>query len=70
MDTYQFKILKKLSGENMIRLILIIAMAISLQSCTDVKEYNLNKYYRDKNSPAALLMGSTYAGVLATYRLC
>lgn len=38
---------------------------VLLQGCS--KEYELKKFYKDPNSPAAVLMGSTYAGVLETF---
>lgn len=30
-------------------------------------KYNLNKYYKDPYSEAALMMGSTYAGVVSSF---
>lgn len=47
-------------------LILLLAIA-SLSGCVEKEEYELKKYYKDATSPAAQLMGGTYAGVLETF---
>lgn len=49
------------------KVLFTIGIVLVLQSCVDTKEYNLEKYYKDKNSQATLLMGGTYAGVVATF---
>ena len=33
----------------------------------DRNQYELKKFYKDPNSPAAKMMGSTYAGVVETF---
>ncbi len=35
-----------------------------LQGCFEDSTYELKKYYKDPNSPAAIMMGGTYAGVV------
>ncbi|MCU7840900.1 MAG: hypothetical protein KZQ94_16165 [Candidatus Thiodiazotropha sp. (ex Troendleina suluensis)] len=47
-------------------LILLLAIA-SLSGCVEKEEYELKKYYKDATSPAAKLMGGTYAGVVETF---
>ena len=48
------------------RFILVLISAVLLQGCFGT-EYELKKYYKDPGSPAAILMGGTYAGVVATF---
>lgn len=48
------------------KFILIVVSAILLQGCFGT-EYELKKYYKDANSPAARMMGGTYAGVVETF---
>lgn len=50
----------------MLRVIIILILANLLQGCFGTK-YELKKYYKDPNSPAAQLMGGTYAGVVETF---
>jgi len=49
------------------KILFMTAVALSFISCTNTKEYELKKFYKDVNSPAAILMGGTYAGVVSTY---
>ena len=46
---------------------LILVTMIILQGCFGGEEYELKKYYKDPESPAAKMMGSTYAGVIETF---
>ena len=48
------------------KFILIVVSAILLQGCFGT-EYELKKYYKDPNSPAARMIGGTYAGVVETF---
>jgi len=47
--------------------LLILGITFTLQACADNNEYELKKYYKDANSPAAILMGGTFAGVVSTF---
>tara|TARA_R110000868_G_scaffold406619_1_gene687196 strand:- start:490 stop:831 length:342 start_codon:yes stop_codon:yes gene_type:complete len=51
---------------SMTRAMVVICAAILLQACFSTK-YELKKYYKDPNSPAARIMGGTYAGVVETF---
>ena len=47
--------------------VFVIASTVALlQGCLGT-EYELQKFYRDPNSPAARLMGGLYAGVVETF---
>ena len=50
----------------MLKAIFVIFFVILLQGCFGT-EYELKKYYKDPNSPAAKMMGGTYAGVVETF---
>ena len=45
-----------------IKIILALTLTLVLASCGDT--YQLHKFYRDPSSTAAIMMGSTYAGVV------
>lgn len=47
--------------------VLIISTALLLSGCFET-EYELKKYYKDPNSPAARMMGGTYAGVVESFK--
>lgn len=49
------------------KITLIIFTVLLLSGCLE-SEYELKKYYKDANSPAAQMMGSTYAGVIETFK--
>ena len=38
-----------------------------LVGCSGGTEYELKKFYKDPLSPAAIMMGGTYAGVVKTF---
>ncbi|WP_301387892.1 hypothetical protein [Thalassolituus sp. UBA2590] len=48
------------------RVLSIVILTFLLQGCFGT-EYELKKYYKDPNSPAAKMMGGTYAGVVETF---
>lgn len=50
----------------MIRILFLMVSAVFLQGCFG-DQYELKKYYKDPNSPAAQMMGGTYAGVVETF---
>ena len=47
------------------KLLSTLFIIIFLQACGN--KYELRKHYKDPNSPAAQLLGSTYAGVIETF---
>ena len=49
------------------KLFTFLAFAFLLQGCFGGEEYELRKYYRDPYSPAALMMGGMYAGVVERF---
>ena len=52
----------------MIKVTLTLLGIVSLlQGCFGGTEHELRKYYKDPDSPAARLMGGTYAGVVETF---
>jgi hypothetical protein len=51
----------------MIKNIICIVIALFICSCSESKEYELKKYYKDPYSRAAQMMGSTYAGVVEKF---
>ncbi len=48
------------------RVLSIVILTFLLQGCFGT-EYELKKYYKDPSSPAAKMMGGTYAGVVETF---
>jgi hypothetical protein len=48
------------------KIISAFLLEILLQGCFG-SEYELQKFYRDPNSPAARMMGGIYAGVVDTF---
>jgi hypothetical protein len=51
----------------MYRLLILLVFLGVLQGCSGESEYELKKFYKDPLSPAAIMMGGTYAGVVATF---
>jgi len=51
----------------MARILIAIVVLMLLSSCSKNEKYELQKYYRDAYSPAAQIMGGTYAGVVETF---
>jgi len=49
------------------KLAVTLLIIFSLQACSDNKQFELKKFYKDPYSPAAQLLGSTYAGVIETF---
>ena len=50
----------------MYKIIVFIGLSILLQGCFS-PEFELKKYYKDPDSPAARMMGGTFAGVVETF---
>lgn len=50
------------------RYLMLFGVFFIIQACADNNEYELKKFYKDPESPAAKLLGSTYAGVVDTFK--
>ena len=48
-------------------LFMALVFPLFLSGCFNEDKYELKKFYKDPNSPAAIMMGSMYAGVVATF---